>query len=380
MPRGPKRSRQGGKKTKPTGGDAPLGYPSPQPIASYREQGWASGEIPHVGEPEAPTPVSTTRRGKIPDRVDVTQGFEGGWSSRGPIEVGIPIQKFEPKATDPKYQVAQFRPDTIVDGWSTDRFAVRGASLRGYWHRYEGSPRQDDFTFLYQPEANRLIVTIADGVSGALHSHVGATTATRYASEWLARSLTDDVAATDWKALTESTAWALVEQARRISGDDEIGPNEAERLVATTLICAVIDCPPGSSNLIVHAIGIGDSGGWKVAADGFDNFLGGKHAADGGISSSAVRGLPQVPLEVLACTITVEPGEVVLFGSDGFGDPLGDGSGEVGSLFKFLLGREILPSGLEFAHALDFSRETFDDDRTLVAVWPRASESPLAPS
>jgi hypothetical protein len=29
------------------------------------------------------------------------------------------------------------------------------------------------------------------------------------------------------------------------------------------------------------------------------------------------------------------------------------------------------PSLGEFAHAMDFSRETFDDDRTLVAVMPR---------
>jgi hypothetical protein len=29
------------------------------------------------------------------------------------------------------------------------------------------------------------------------------------------------------------------------------------------------------------------------------------------------------------------------------------------------------PPILGLAHAVDFSRETFDDDRTLVAVWPR---------
>jgi hypothetical protein len=27
--------------------------------------------------------------------------------------------------------------------------------------------------------------------------------------------------------------------------------------------------------------------------------------------------------------------------------------------------------GRALAHLLDFSRETFDDDRTLVALWPR---------
>jgi hypothetical protein len=34
-----------------------------------------------------------------------------------------------------------------------------------------------------------------------------------------------------------------------------------------------------------------------------------------------------------------------------------------------------VPSLIEFAHMVDFSRETFDDDRTLVAVWPRRPDS-----
>jgi hypothetical protein len=40
----------------------------------------------------------------------------------------------------------------------------------------------------------------------------------------------------------------------------------------------------------------------------------------------------------------------------------------VGQLFAEHL--HIPPPALAFAHLLDFSRETFDDDRTLVAVWP----------
>jgi hypothetical protein len=44
----------------------------------------------------------------------------------------------------------------------------------------------------------------------------------------------------------------------------------------------------------------------------------------------------------------------------------------VGNLLRDVLtGPTAPPSLIEFAHAVDFSRETFDDDRTLVAVWPR---------
>ncbi len=34
-------------------------------------------------------------------------------------------------------------------------------------------------------------------------------------------------------------------------------------------------------------------------------------------------------------------------------------------------GTPSMPSLVKFVHAVGFSREAFDDDRTLVAVWPR---------
>jgi hypothetical protein len=66
--------------------------------------------------------------------------------------------------------------------------------------------------------------------------------------------------------------------------------------------------------------------------------------------------------------VALAPGEVLLVGTDGFGDPLGAGDGAVGALFAGAL--RVPPPPLGLAHLLDFSRETFDDDRTLVAVWP----------
>jgi hypothetical protein len=59
---------------------------------------------------------------------------------------------------------------------------------------------------------------------------------------------------------------------------------------------------------------------------------------------------------------------VLLVGTDGFGDPLGDGDGKVGQLFAEHL--KMPPPPRALAHLLDFSRETFDDDRTLLAIWP----------
>jgi hypothetical protein len=58
--------------------------------------------------------------------------------------------------------------------------------------------------------------------------------------------------------------------------------------------------------------------------------------------------------------------------TDGIGDPLAAGTGEVG---RFLTGVWSTPpaSGLEFAAHVGFARRSFDDDRTAVAFWPVAT-------
>jgi hypothetical protein len=60
--------------------------------------------------------------------------------------------------------------------------------------------------------------------------------------------------------------------------------------------------------------------------------------------------------------------------------PLGTGHGGVGNLFGEVLTGPWVPSLIEFAHAVGFSRETFDDDRTVVAVWPRTQVSAQSPA
>jgi hypothetical protein len=88
------------------------------------------------------------------------------------------------------------------------------------------------------------------------------------------------------------------------------------------------------------------------------------------VISTEVTALPQVPADLPQAAVNVPAGRVLLVGTDGFGLPLGDGDGQVGELFA----RQLVspPSPLWLAHVLDFSRETFDDDRTLLAMWPAA--------
>lgn len=258
----------------------------------------------------------------------------------------------------------------VADGWSTDALTIRGVSQRGHLHRYNGAPRQDEFAVHHLP-GGRVVAIVADGVSGARHSHIGAGVAVRYAADWLRTYVHDDVAQTDWLLLYRSVAWALAEQAKTLFGLEEPDPVRAEEELATTLVCVVIE-PAGNGKLRSYLTGVGDSGAWLLSAGVFREILGGKAVSETGLVSAAVTALPHVPLgEMSPAVVDFFDNDVLLIGTDGIGDPLGTGEGGVGDLFRAVLGTPDPPSLIEFAHSVDFSRELFDDDRTLVAVWPK---------
>lgn len=297
--------------------------------------------------PDTPTPS---------DSADFTIGI-------APIEVGTPSSKVTTVAIDPRYESFPYRPDTVIDGWSNDALTVRGASLRGHSHRYSGTPRQDDFA-IHQLPGGRLIAVVADGVSSAKQSHLGASIAVRQSAKKL-REVTPRTAA-DWIEVFHDARYALIASLQRLELDG-CDIEDANELLATTLVCAVIE-PTGDDHFDVFIAGIGDSGAWILQDGEFTSVLGGKSADESGISPTCVTGLPLIPDNIEPYQGTLRPGEVLLLATDGIGDPLGHGHGGVGDLFRQLLAPDSPPSILEFAHAVDFSRERFDDDRTLVAV------------
>jgi hypothetical protein len=69
--------------------------------------------------------------------------------------------------------------------------------------------------------------------------------------------------------------------------------------------------------------------------------------------------------------ITVAPGDALVLASDGIGDPLGDGTSDVGVFLASVWRRP--PAALEFVAQVDFARKSYGDDRTAVVLWPLAS-------
>jgi hypothetical protein len=144
-----------------------------------------------------------------------------------------------------------------------------------------------------------------------------------------------------------------------------------EALFATTLVVGYI--LPEAGGAAASMIQIGDSSAWVLRHGRYLPVLDQKHDPQAEVISSGVSPLPRVPAYVAPIEFRLAPDAVLLIGTDGFGDPLGDGDGKVGQLFTAHLSTP--PSGRALAHLLDFSRETFDDDRTLVAVWQRSREA-----
>lgn len=355
--------------------DSPPGSRLAQPASTRDER------AEEVGHPEQRHDRATARESThaVPVRTGV--GVDSTIHPRAPVSgrlriepviIGEPGPFIESVPTDHKFRTFPFRPDIVVDGWSTPEIAYRGASLRGQSHRYYGDPRQDDFA-MHALESGRCVVAVADGVGNCTHAHVGATTAVRQAVRWLASNAPSIGDQVDWKTAIDGAAWSIIKQAQAVLGLEEPDPDLAVKQFSTTLVVAVID-PQDDGGLTAEIVDIGDSSAWLLSDKaGFRPLITGKSDDEtSGVSSGAVFGLPRVPASPTAAVSRMEPNDVLLIGTDGIGDPLGDGDGSVGGVLRDLCLRGELPSPIEFAHAVDFSRRSFDDDRTLVAVWPRA--------
>lgn len=275
-----------------------------------------------------------------------------------PIVVDEPTPPFDPRPPPGR------QPDTVCDGWTSPAFVVRMASVRGNAHRYAGRYRQDSAGTVLHPSSGALAFAVLDGVSSAPMAHLGAQLAGQAALSELTGML-DAATAIDWRKVLTAAAEALLDHPTYGQRPDE--PTAAvERRLGTTIVAGVVR--PTAAGAVATLVRAGDSGAWLLYRSAFTNLFEPKHSGHGTFSS-AVSALPRLPDRTDPVEVPVPPGSVLLVGTDGIGDPLGDGTGLVGELLARVLERP--PPMLGLAHAIDFSRDTFDDDRTLLAVWPR---------
>jgi hypothetical protein len=277
-----------------------------------------------------------------------------------PIVVDAPSETFEDKPPRSQRNPA----DTICDGWSTAQLRLRYASVRGRSHRFRGEPRQDHVEACWHEATGRVVFAVADGVSTAPASHRGALTACRVMVDCLLGELDHWFGPPEWSRHLEEVERRLDDLGERL----RIEPAARPRALATTLVAGVLS--PTASGLSGELVQIGDTSAWRLRDGVFEPLLAVKTSGDSGVVSNTVTTIPPVPGRPLRVSIRIDVGDVLLVGTDGVGDPLGAGTGLVGELLAAALA--VPPPVLGFAHLLDFSRETFDDDRSLLAVWPRS--------
>jgi len=278
--------------------------------------------------------------------------------ARGPLTIGEPAPAIEPRlaAGEP------YRPDTIADGGTAFGLTVRAASVRGLHKRFVGGPRQDDLCLGLHSETQTLIAAVADGVSGAARSDLGAALAVRYATAAVTRQLDahGDAAAVDWANAFDQAAWALISEGER-TGVDAVS-------LATTLVVAVVSV--GDSGAVsVHAAAVGDSPSFRLHGRHYDPVVDSR-ASEDGLIGGGVQALPRDARSVDVGTCALEPGDALLLCTDGVALPLAGGESELGRAFARELA--IPPDVVDFARLLDFSRSTYDDDRSLIAIWPHS--------
>ncbi|HTU75828.1 MAG TPA: protein phosphatase 2C domain-containing protein [Trebonia sp.] len=256
--------------------------------------------------------------------------------------------------------------DTECDGWSTGAFTLRWATVRGDWHRYYHQPRQDQARATVHRPSGAVAFAVADGVSSAELADVGALEACSAALREMLDQLDRDAWPLDHAQVAAAAGSALRQRAADRLGTASPSAEQVEKLFATTLVAGVV--LPGPSGPQAALMRIGDSCAWLL-----DRGTGQYHAlfrpkSDHVVMSNSVTSLPRIPKQVEHVMVRLDPRLILLAGTDGFGDPLGNGTGPLGELFaRQLIGPP--PRPLSFAHLLDFSRETYDDDRALLAIW-----------
>ena len=202
-----------------------------------------------------------------------------------------------------------------------------------------------------------LIAAVADGVSAAPRSDLGAALAVRYATAAVARQLDDG--AIDWLGVFEQAAWAL-----RLGGGSCRARTPARspprcwwrpyrRAIRTRSRCEVA--------------AVGDSPAFRLRGRNYDLVVG---ASSAGRRADRWRRRGAAPRRAdrrKSAPAHSSRGEALLLCTDGVALPLAGGTGELGRT----LARELAtpPDVVDFARLLDFSRSTYDDDRTLIAVW-----------
>lgn len=272
------------------------------------------------------------------------------------------------------------RPDSVMDGGRIGRLEVRAASVRGRAHRTPVNAdnvkrRQDEYALAPSDDQRWLVISVCDGVSAAARAHQGASIAARRSCQLIVRGLAEKETPfdLDFNDVASRTAGFLVAEAQKgslaaASPDEPADIARIANVLGTTAVVAIVAVEPDESGSwpFIAATLAGDSSAWTLSQAGWTSLFDLKNSRKE-MASNAVTPLPYVGgVATAEGALTQDLSLHVM--TDGLGDPLGDGTGDVG----IALTQEWQePPGMHsFARAIDFRHRGAVDDRTCVGVWP----------
>lgn len=250
--------------------------------------------------------------------------------------------------------------DSVVEWIDVGRLQVRGVSVRGHMHRYEGIVRQDSIG-VGGPEG-WLVCAVADGLGSQPFSHIGAARAVEYVLQ-SAPTIAEVVAARDGDLVLCS------EIADQVARPGEWAPGVVTSVdqLSTTLTFAAMtlaSTEPGEDGTLEVSIAqVGDSHAFLLEAGLLRNLT--NEEPGDGLASSAVAPLPGVRVARVT-KVVLRPGEVLLLTTDGVGNLLDD----VPAYRDMLVGAftEAAPMPGPLMAMIDATVKSYDDDRSLVAI------------
>jgi serine/threonine protein phosphatase PrpC len=273
-------------------------------------------------------------------------------------------------------QVLPFRHDMVLDGVripgpSGGDVELRAASVRGLSHLYYGKVRQDEFSYLVTEDGRWLVAAIADGLSSGRYSHLAAEIVCQSGCRHLARQLADGgLTGLDWRALFDDLCERVLARAGEEFGLEDPQVDVVAGRMAATALFAVVDLAPTTGGRPAQIMALGDTSAWVLRPDDSVPWAPLQEVKNAGraVASSSTAAVPAVPRTLAPPVVTeLRAGDVLVLMSDGVGDPLGGGTGEVGEFLAEAW--RTAPDPLTFAAQVGFRRRSYDDDRTVLAVW-----------
>ncbi|ROP46644.1 serine/threonine protein phosphatase PrpC [Streptomyces sp. PanSC9] len=340
-----------------TPGRMPGGYPADAYYA-MSPAGVTSEEPASRVEAEARPPQTPAHPPAPAERTDdVPRGAPEHVGHRPPSYPPHPLSRPSMRDGD---VFAALTPAVLLDGARVGRVTVRAASVRGDSHNWEGTCRQDAMTVtrIGPPDAEMLLLAVADGLGSAKSSHFGSYRMTRQAAIKL-----DQEAESIFAALSAQDEGEL----RGIANKAIVGAVGEARIAeyeATTLHVLLVPTNADVRERVVFSVG---DGGLFVLRGG--RWEHGNPAGDSSLLDTRTEALPHAYRSVKSFLLRTEPGEVLLLGTDGITNPLTQKDPEFALRLAHAWGGPEIPSLSDFVWQAQTRAKSYDDDRTVICVW-----------